>query len=1643
VVNVDATGKIVTWVSGDTFSSTWIGMLIYITGGYYQVAHVVSATTLYLTGGPAGPLTGAGYDLDEMRIYGDLTFSANFRPDMSSVPYIFFADWYQMLKDTGALASTQRWGIFAPTRPVTAQLTSPAATIIEEFPVIGDVTTKDVIAPFITGKVGPGATLGTAVAGGQISTVTPTPLGPGGAMTTIQPGALIRVNLGGGTTEDVIVISTTSATFTAYFSYSHLAAESIDETELAGGIAAGTTGTITRAVITPVIDLGQMRYPPFPSGTIAYATGDDRLHFFLQAVVSSGIPITGEVAADPAKFTSVAHGLVDGNTIEISGYTDVDWGAPAGGANGVWTVTVVDADHFWVPLNASPFGASAGAPVWAIVSSSAAGAISKIEISLDVGDGSFTSDFYIRTIDNPASTSVDVQFKDFVAHGLAGEVGHTFWNVTCWRIAITAAVPCTIYLSEFYEHGGSGLDTTGGVKYDYRVTYYNNNTGAESSPSVVMTEENWLDPQRQPVLLSWAASPDSQVTHARPYRRGGVLPSDWYKLTDVPIGTNSYEDRLSDASIVLNKLLEIDNDPPVSSLMSVPVNRVLGGAIVAGAMASVIPGVASKPESLKNGADFAANWGVTGDFAVGAGVATYTDATHIGTLTQLAANQNTPAVGSRWYKFQYDVTANTLAGTPVATITTLYSLAAQPLNLTIAASKVVYFKSAVAPTNFVISITGTTAGAITFDNFSLTEILEDVSNLHQNQYLDVGTGDSYESVIVEATRLTGVVNTVVTTSVVNHVSGQKFSVAWVGKNIQINNATYVVATFVSDVQITVNPDPGTQNNVWYGIDCIYAYFQKAHATTAVISASVRTGKPAMLCASAYGRMWIAGDVDNPYILYYSKRNRPESFPPQNTLEIGNPSDPIMALIEHRGVLLVVTKTTWYYISSPANSVPYYTSTGCRHGLLSHCGWTKTEADIWYKSHGGVYVFHGTDATYASESVEWVMRGKPLGPVIPMYQTTGSEQSVRLAYHNNEIYCSYIGTDFNSYRVVYHLIYDRWRNDQNYDAPNYITSMLLEEDTNTLLIGQSNGMIFADRQALDYDDGGYLAGNPVVIAIATDLQTPYRDQEAPENDKVYEQVTLDLNTHSQNVTVILYFNNGASYPITAATNAAVAELTMVNHCLMTGAVVKIAGFAGAWVPANSSWIATVTGPNTFTIPLNSMTFGAMAGTPVFDLSLTLGTVNTPARSQVKLDINASLGQVDRNISVRLMASVIQVVDFYGFYVKASLDAEWRKSFDTYWIDFNIVGWKSIKQGWFEYTSGADITFAIYQEGSNTSVYTFTLPASGGKKAGVRVKFPTNIAVSKLWRFVATSAGSFKLYPSSYIISCFYIAGEVQKDELIFLPVFGRWGLDQPEGQGHVAGMLLEESTTTLMVGQSNVGSDRQALYYDDAGYTGGGVPIEIPPNVNLQTSYRDQGELEKEKVYEHITLDINTHGQTVAVTLLFNNGDFSIALGIVNNSAREKVQFAINLGLGQLARNIAVKLTASMPAAVEFWGFCVKVTLDAEWRRSYDTYWTDFGMLGWKFAKQGWFEYVSSADITFSAYLEGSATPTYTFTLPSSGGLRAAIRKRLPADEGKLWRFVGISVADFKLYPSSFIEMKPVCADENKGYVKFPLGKLGQ
>ena len=111
-------------------------------------------------------------------------------------------------------------------------------------------------------------------------------------------------------------------------------------------------------------------------------------------------------------------------------------------------------------------------------------------------------------------------------------------------------------------------------------------------------------------------------------------------------------------------------------------------------------------------------WTVTGGFAISGGAAVYTHAGGGGTLTQTSANFAAAVLASHRYRVQYQVTANTLTGSPTMELSGV-SASAVTLPRTVG-THFIEFTSHATPGNFVITVAASASGGITLDNIYLT-----------------------------------------------------------------------------------------------------------------------------------------------------------------------------------------------------------------------------------------------------------------------------------------------------------------------------------------------------------------------------------------------------------------------------------------------------------------------------------------------------------------------------------------------------------------------------------------------------------------------------------------------------------------------------------------------------------------------------------------------------------------------------------------------------------------------------------------------------------------------------------------------------------------------------------------------------------
>jgi hypothetical protein len=563
--------------------------------------------------------------------------------------------------------------------------------------------------------------------------------------------------------------------------------------------------------------------------------------------------------------------------------------------------------------------------------------LTQLQITFHIPSGAF----YQATLSATTSPAIPttnayqeivIPVSAFTPMNGAGGTGQGWGSVSYWVMQFTfTATSQTVSLGNFSYSGGVGPTVigTGAVPYDYRITFYNMNTGDESGPSVVMIPTSYVSPVGQPVIVNFAdaVTPppplDPQVTDIRIYRRGGTLPNQWLQVGQVPIGTTTFTDTMTDEQIATNNILDVDTAPPVTSTLPVPVNTTLS-----------------------------ANTS-TGEYTV--------------------------AVGS-------------------------------------------------------------------------------TANMYVDQMLTIDPlTSSEETVIIQA------------------ISGSN----------------------------------------------ITAYFQYIHLSGAIVQASTRAGQPCNIAAIAFNRAWIAGDPNNPDILYYSDVFNPESFPVENFIEVGTPSDPIMAVMEWNGQLYVFTQNTVWNIlgAQEGSTAPYPFKTAAKHGLQAQFGWCIAEGEIYYQSFGGIYAFQGSDSRYASADIEWVFTAQfiddDIQRVVPLMAPSQINQTA-LAYYQNEIYVSYIAQDGNRHRVIWDKVHQRWRND---DVP--ANCLLVEDDIYTLLYGTATtGMIYQDRIS-NADAGGLGGTDPFTFNV----QTAALDLGMPKNFKNFNEFTIDIDTGGLAVTINLLFDYG--------------------------------------------------------------------------------------------------------------------------------------------------------------------------------------------------------------------------------------------------------------------------------------------------------------------------------------------------------------------------------------------------------------------------------------------------------------------------------------------------------------------------------------
>ena len=555
-----------------------------------------------------------------------------YRPANSSTPYMFFADKSVMLKDNGS-GNAQKWGIAPPSTPALVEPTIAGLVEIDSFNTIGSYQHTN-ISPFTsTGRVQVQiqTAVGSFTPGKQVFHVNQINIAIGGVTRTSNVTQVVTIGPHGFVSGMRVAVVVTNSADNSFSVSSAI-------------ITVTSTTAFTYANPgTNQTSIGQITIDPSPSIQVG----------MLLSIVDSS-PETVYVAE------AIAPGANNAETVFVATFTyahalnvtaSANYAACTVAANTTGTVSKTVPLDLSFPSNYQVASDQNCIQIYLLASNPLA--LSQIVLQFDVGDGTFTQDYYSKSVEmspaqpaasatrtassvqtsavfqraagavnvsslggnNPSLlptdypilsqlqaanlnsgtnpwTIITVPLSEFVPNGAAGGPTNNWSNVVAWQVQIQTqpTMSVTVGLDDLVFIGGSDLNSNGGQAYDYRYTYLNINTGCESTPSVEMIGTNPGDyptylsggaapvptsVQNQAIAVTMTPSTDSQVTHFNLYRRGGTLTQGWYFVAQVPKTQNVFTDTVADSTILVNNLLNVNADAPVTSLLPVPLNGTL------------------------------------------------------------------------------------------------------------------------------------------------------------------------------------------------------------------------------------------------------------------------------------------------------------------------------------------------------------------------------------------------------------------------------------------------------------------------------------------------------------------------------------------------------------------------------------------------------------------------------------------------------------------------------------------------------------------------------------------------------------------------------------------------------------------------------------------------------------------------------------------------------------------------------------------------------------------------------------------------------------------------------------------------------------------------------------------------------------
>lgn len=256
--------------------------------------------------------------------------------------------------------------------------------------------------------------------------------------------------------------------------------------------------------------------------------------------------------------------------------------------------------------------------------------------------------------------------------------------------------------------------------------------------------------------------------------------------------------------------------------------------------------------------------------------------------------------------------------------------------------------------------------------------------------------------------------------------------------------------------------------------------------------------------------FLCREANNPHYLRFSKRYRPEQFPEDNFLEIGNADDPLQCAVAIGGQLGVFARKLKYRVMGNITSgfVPFEAASP--RGTPCPMATIPSEFGILFVARDGIFstVLSSQDTGFADHILP-LFFGETVNDMLPINWDQANTFSATT--YKGRYYFSYAeqGTDTPNRLAVYSRDTEHW---YHYDHP--LRSLYVEEDTDLCLGGGLDGYVYILESGTT-DNGS---------SIALDVETKDFQGESKDARKLFLYLKVDANTLGESVTVKFYVDD---------------------------------------------------------------------------------------------------------------------------------------------------------------------------------------------------------------------------------------------------------------------------------------------------------------------------------------------------------------------------------------------------------------------------------------------------------------------------------------------------------------------------------------